>query len=148
MLQESLVVSKEKPSSYFWPREHLYIREWRMFLTDLPMFRVLFSAFNVYAFVYGCIFASTLCTAFGQFCVVVSTLVGCTYLGWATWWDEACYFPVTWTYLKRQNFNAFWIVFWLLFTMVQKMMATFICVLLLICNFVNLGDAFNRDCFN
>lgn len=131
---------------YFWTRPKIYVDEWRPFLS-IPVGRGVLTVVNVYIFIYTCIFVASLCTDFAKFTVMMSVIGGCTYLGWATWWDETYAFPITWSCMKQQHFNAFWTSIWLLYSMIQIMIVLFMCVAIMAINYVDFKDAFKFECF-
>jgi hypothetical protein len=100
---------------YFFFREKKYAGEWRVYYTSIPIWRLLNSVILIYSMVVGIGFIASLCTDGAVFICSCSMVAALLYWIWATWWDEAYAMPLTWSYLKHQGFNPCWIMLWLIY---------------------------------
>jgi hypothetical protein len=147
MSDDALMLANKRDGKYFWTKSKIYDLEWKIPVLNIPIFRLLNTIIVIYSIAIGVDFIVGLCTEGSRLILAVSLIGASLYWLWATWWDEPCFAPPTWTGLKAQQFNAFWNITWLAYHAMLVGFAFFVGMSTLVVNYADLREIFKWECW-
>lgn len=140
-------VDRSAAPLFFFRREGIYKSEWRIAeWCPVPLWRVVATILLIYSFILAVLFTASLCTHGAKVIAAFTLIFATVYCAWAIWWDESYAVPPTWTFLKNQGFNAFWIIICLLYQTFLVAIVGSAIIIALIINFADVSDIFQWEC--
>lgn len=133
---------------YFWTRPKVYANERKIPVLNIPVWRTVNFVLIIYSLYIGIDYIGGLCTKASKFTLSVSLIACILYWTWATWWDERYMVPPTWSALKMQRFNPFWIMLWLTYNAIMISFAMFLVIATLVLTYADYQEVFKWQCWD